>query len=236
MAIFAIADLHLSFQANKPMNVFGEKWNGYEEKLKENWIKMVGSDDLVLLPGDFSWATYMQDTIKDFEFINKLPGKKLLLKGNHDFWWSTVTSMDEFLKKNNFENISFLFNSAIEFDDKIIVGTRGWSLNENSENMDKMLNRESARLENSIQAGIKQFGNEKEIICIMHYPPITNTMVQNHETSKYIQIMQKYNIKKCLYGHLHGNSHQDAVEGIINGIELKLVSSDYLEFVPYKIN
>lgn len=235
MAIFAIADLHLSFQTDKPMNIFGEQWNGYEKKIEQNWKSMISSEDLVLLPGDFSWSMYLKDTFKDFEFLNKLPGKKILLKGNHDYWWTTVTSMNEFIKENNFNNINFLFNSAIEYEDKIIVGTRGWSLNDSEDDYEKMLNREAIRLENSILDGIKKYGENKEIICMMHYPPITKTMLESNKHSKYIEIMKKYNIHTCIYGHLHGNSQQEAVEGIYEGVELKLISSDYLKFVPYKL-
>ncbi len=236
MAIFAIADLHLSFQTDKPMNIFGEQWNGYEKRLEQNWKSMISSEDLVLLPGDFSWSMYLKDTYKDFEFLNNLPGKKILLKGNHDYWWTTVTSMNEFIKENNFNNINFLFNSAIEYEDKIIVGTRGWSLNDSEDDYDKMLNREAIRLENSILDGIKKYGENKEIICMMHYPPVTKTMIESNKHSQYIEIMKKYNIHKCIYGHLHGNSQQEAVEGIYEGVDLKLISSDYLKFVPYKIS
>ena len=236
MAIFAIADLHLSFQTDKPMNIFGEQWNGYEKRLEQKWKSMISSEDLVLLPGDFSWSMYLKDTYKDFEFLNNLPGKKILLKGNHDYWWTTVTSMNEFIKENNFNNINFLFNSAIEYEDKIIVGTRGWSLNDSEDDYDKMLNREAIRLENSILDGIKKYGENKEIICMMHYPPVTKTMIESNKHSQYIEIMKKYNIHKCIYGHLHGNSQQEAVEGIYEGVDLKLISSDYLKFVPYKIS
>ena len=235
MAIFAIADLHLSFQTDKPMNIFGEQWNGYEKKIEQNWKSMISSEDLVLLPGDFSWSMYLKDTFKDFEFLNKLPGKKILLKGNHDYWWTTVTSMNEFIKENNFNNINFLFNSAIEYEDKIIVGTRGWSLNDSEDDYEKMLNREAIRLENSILDGIKKYGENKEIICMMHYPPITKTMLESNKHSQYIEIMKKYNIHTCIYGHLHGNSQQEAVEGTYEGVKLKLISSDYLKFVPYKL-
>ena len=236
MAIFAIADLHLSFQTDKPMNIFGEQWNGYEKRLEQNWKSMISSEDLVLLPGDFSWSMYLKDTFKDFEFLNSLPGKKILLKGNHDYWWTTVTSMNAFIKENNFNNINFLFNSAIEYEDKIIVGTRGWSLNDSEDDYEKMLNREAIRLENSILDGIKKYGENKEIICMMHYPPVTKTMIESNKHSQYIEIMKKYNIHKCIYGHLHGNSQQEAVEGIYEGVHLKLISSDYLKFVPYKIS
>ena len=125
--IYTIGDLHLSFKENKPMSIFGENWYRHDEKIKNDWISKVTEKDLVILLGDFSWAMYLKDTDEDFKYLNNLPGKKLLLKGNHDYWWNTVTKMKEFLKENNFSNIEFLYNSAYEFEGKVIVGTRGWA-------------------------------------------------------------------------------------------------------------
>lgn len=230
MAIYTIADLHLSFNTNKPMNIFGTNWEDYEEKIKEDWLKKVTKEDYVILPGDFSWAMYLEETTKDFEFINQLPGKKILLKGNHDYWWTTVTNMRKFLKENNFENIDFLHNNSYEIEGKIIVGTRGWILSEEPEDK-RLTKREADRLELSIINGIKQYGNEKEIIAFMHYPPIT----KNYQNTEYIEILKKYNIKKCYYGHLHSSSIQDAAQGVIDGIEYKLVSSDGVNFKLVKI-
>lgn len=234
MAIYAIADLHLSFEQNKPMDIFGENWIGHEEKIRKNWIENVKSDDIVLLPGDFSWATYLQETKKDFEYLNALPGKKLMLKGNHDYWWTTVTSMRRFLKENNFKNIDFIYNSAYECENYIIAGTRGWSAIDD-ESDEKVLNREFARLELSIKDGINKYGTDKEIIVCMHYPPITNAKIINNEELEFVNIMKKYNVKKCLYGHLHSDSIKEAVEGNIDGIEYKLVSADGLDFELYKL-
>ena len=131
MSIYAISDLHLSFNTNKPMNIFG--WGDYEDKIKEDWIKKVNENDLVLLPGDFSWEMKLENTYKDFEYINNLPGTKILLKGNHDYWWNTLTKMENFVKANNFDNIFFLYNNSYEFENKIIVGTRGWTLTDEDE-------------------------------------------------------------------------------------------------------
>lgn len=230
MAIYTIADLHLSFSTDKPMDIFGTNWENYEEKIKEDWLKKVRKEDYIILPGDFSWAMYLEETVKDFEFINKLPGKKILLKGNHDYWWTTVTNMRKFLKENNFANIDFLHNNSFEIENKIIVGTRGWILSEDLEDK-RLTKREADRLELSISNGIKEYGNEKEIIAFMHYPPIT----KNYQNTEYINVLKKYNIKKCYYGHLHSISIQDALEGIIDGIEYKLVSSDGVDFKLTKI-
>ena len=225
MAIFIIGDLHLSFGVDKPMNVFGGNWKNHTEKLKEDWLKKVSQEDTVILAGDFSWATYLKDTYKDFEYIKELPGKKILLKGNHDYWWTTVTSMRNYLKENNLENIDFLYNNSYQVENKIIVGTRGWALND-TENSEKMINREVSRLELSIKDAIGKYGEDKEIICIIHYPPITKTNTKN----KFTELMNKYNIKRCYYAHLHGNSHKEAVEGIVDKIGYKLISGDYLDF------
>lgn len=228
MAIYVIADLHLSFGEPKPMDIFGENWANHEEKVKANWIKKVKPEDTVILPGDFSWATYLENTIQDFGYLNSLPGKKILLKGNHDYWWTTINKMKKFLQDNQFENIDFLYNNSYLIENKIIVGTRGWNLLEDVDG--KMLNRETIRLELSIQEGIKKYGEDKEIIAFMHYPPVTGTYLYQKKYMDFLQLMKKYHIRKCYYGHLHGASHKDAVEGMVEEVELKLISADYLDF------
>ena len=220
MSIFVIADLHLAFNENKPMDIFGENWEGHDEKIKKSWKEKVKENDLVVLPGDFSWSMYLENTIQDFEY--------------HDYWWTTVTSMRKFLKENNFTNIDFIYNNSYEFENYIIAGTRGWNLTE--EGNEKMLNREAIRLEISLQNAIKKYGEEKEIIVFMHYPPIVNANLISNKESKFIAIMKKYNVKKCFYGHLHGTSINEAIEGKYFGIEFKLISSDKLDFNLYKIN
>lgn len=230
MAIYVIADLHLSFSQDKPMSIFGENWEGHSKKIKNNWISKVKPEDTVVLPGDFSWAMYLQDTYKDFEYLNSLPGKKLLLKGNHDYWWTTVTNMRNFLEENKFKNIDFIYNNSYLVENKILTGTRGWNLLD-TENSSKMIKRESIRLQLAIEDGIKKYGDDKEIIVFMHYPPISNT----NKKSEFLKILKQYDIKRCYYGHLHGKSHQDAVEGIVDGIEFKLISADYLNFDVIKV-
>lgn len=239
MSIYTIGDLHLSFHENKPMGIFGENWNNHEKKIKNNWIKTVKENDLVVLPGDFSWSTYLKDTYEDFKFLDSLPGKKILLKGNHDYWWTTVTSMKNFLKENNLGSIDFVYNSAYEFENLIIAGTRGWSKLEECDNQ-KLIGRETARLELSIRQALKLNENSnnienKEIVVFMHYPPITKENIFNNETNDFIQIMEKYNIKRCYYAHLHGLAINDAVEGRYLGINFKLVSADGLDFKLLKV-
>ena len=233
MSIYAIADLHLSFSNPKPMDIFGDNWIDHETKIKEDWLSKVKEDDLVILPGDFSWAMNLEDTYKDFEYLNNLPGRKIMLKGNHDYWWNSITKLTNFLRANDFNNIDFLYNNAYEFEDKIIAGTRGWGLTPNEENDETVIRRELLRLEFSINEGIQKYGKNKEIIVCMHYPPTNKVLLENSDSMK---IMQKYNVSTCLYGHLHGESHKEAVEGNIGGINVKLVSSDYLNFKLEKIS
>lgn len=242
MSIYAIGDLHLSFNDCKPMNIFGPVWENHEEKIRKNWLTTVTNNDLVILPGDFSWSMHLKDTYKDFEFLNSLPGKKLLTKGNHDYWWETVSKMRKFIKENNFDNIDFLINDSYLFENKIIAGTRGW-IYSNTEHSEKINKRELIRLELSIQSGINKYQQNEnynknasnEIICVLHYPPITKQMIENKQKSEYIELMKKYDIKKCIFGHLHGHAHKEAIEGNVDGINLKLVSADYLNFKPYQI-
>lgn len=229
MSIYAISDLHLSFNTNKPMDIFG--WNDYEEKISQDWRTNVKEEDLVLLAGDFSWEMKLENTYKDFQFINNLPGKKLLLKGNHDLWWTTLKRMREFLNEKEFNNIDFIYNNSYEFENYIIAGTRGWNLV--SENIDdkKIKDRELLRLENSIIDGIQKYGEDKPIIVCMHYPPLLKDL----KNSEFTKILEKYNVKYCLYGHLHGKSHINVFDGIYNNVNYKMVSCDYTGFKLIKI-
>lgn len=225
MAIYAISDLHLSFGNNKPMDVFGQQWEKHYIKIENDWNEKVSDDDIVVLAGDFSWATYLPNTIEDFTFLNRLKGRKVLLKGNHDYWWETVNKMNKFLKENNFSNIEFLFNNCIEYNGISICGTRGWarSLDPQYDN-EKIFAREYTRLEYSLKQA-----KTDNIIAVMHFPPNENM----------IEIMEKYNVSKCVYGHLHKNNQEDVFENIrsgnINGIEYYLTSCDYLDFKLVKI-
>lgn len=235
MAIFVIADLHLSFSEDKPMDIFGEKWNNHADKIKENWQKNVSDEDIVIIPGDFSWAMHLEDTYEDFKFLNSLPGKKVLLKGNHDYWWTTIKSMRKFIQENNFENIEFLHNNSITYNNIALCGTRGWMFSD-SENSQKMIERENKRLLLSLQDAIKNDGENKEILVFMHYPPCSFDKNNEIDGMIFIKTMQQFNVKQCYYGHLHGKSYSEAIEGQIGGVELKLISADFLDFKPYKIS
>ena len=217
MSIYVIGDLHLDFNNEKPMNVFGMNWDNHAEKIKQNWYEQVGENDLVILPGDFSWASTLKDTYTAFEYLENLPGEKILLKGNHDYWWSSLAKMRKFISDNNFTRVNFLYNNSYLFENYIIAGTRGWTPDN-----EKMTNREKIRLELSIQDGIKKYGNDKEIIIVMHYQP----------TEELIEIIEKYNVKIGVYGHLHGAKEEPEIK---SKILFKLVSSDYLNFKLYKL-
>jgi len=235
MSIYVIGDLHLSFSTDKPMDIFGNNWENHAEKIKEDWLSKVTEKDTVILPGDFSWATYIEDSVEDFKFLNSLPGKKILSKGNHDYWWTTITHMNKFIEEHGFNNISFLYNNSYVVENKIIVGTRGWVNSWRSPDDYKILKRENDRLKLSIKSsGIGSYEMDEEMIAFIHYPPFYKEPVP--EEIDFIKTLKDFNIKKCYYAHLHGESHRDAIEGEVDGITYKLVSSDYLGFKLIKIN
>ncbi len=234
MSIYVIADLHLSFQQNKPMDIFGNNWEKHEEKIKKSWLESVKEEDTVILPGDFSWATYIDDARMDFNYLNNLPGKKILLKGNHDYWWTTLKKMRDFIEENGFHNIDFLYNNSYLVEDKIIVGTRGWAF-QDTDDARKMIKRENERLKLSFANAIKNYGTDKEIIVFMHYPPIPTKELLGSEYLDFYKTMKLYNVQECYYGHLHGNSHKEAIEGNVGGINFHLISADYLNFKLKKI-
>ena len=236
MSIYIIGDLHLSFKNPKPMDIFGDNWESHEEQIKKDWLSKVKENDTVILAGDFSWAMKIEDALEDFDFINKLPGKKILLKGNHDYWWTTVTSMKKFLVEHSIKDVDFLYNNSFEIGNKIICGTRGWTLlEEDSDENKKIIQREVERLKLSINDGINKFGTNKEIVSILHYPPITQSNLLKNETTPFIEALKENNINKCYYGHLHGLAIKDAVIGNINGIELNLISADSVGFKLKKV-
>lgn len=228
MALFAIADLHLSLGEDKPMDIF-HGWNDYVSRLENNWNKLITSDDTVVIAGDISWAMKLTDTYEDFSFINRLPGRKILLKGNHDYWWGTKSKIEAFLKDNDFDTISVLFNNTYVCDEFAVCGTRGWFLENDTPEDIKVLNREVGRLRTSIEAAIK---TNKQPVVFLHYPPV----YCSSECSEIIDVLLQYNIKKCCYGHIHGQKNfKNAFEGLYKGIDLKLISCDKVSFMPVLI-
>ena len=239
MAIFTMSDLHLSLDTDKSMEVFGALWNDYINRIRENWLSLVSDEDTVLIGGDISWAMHLCDCKKDFEFINSLPGKKLLFKGNHDYWRESLTKMNNFLCENEFSTLSFVNNNAVICEDTLIAGTRGWTLPGDSgfgSDDEKIYQRELLRLELSLKHG-EEICKESDFVpskrvCILHYPPFTKEHVLDEAIST---ILKSYAVTDCFYGHLHSQSAQNAAEGMYDGVNYRLVSADYLEFVPFKI-
>ncbi len=224
MSLYAIADLHLSLGTDKPMDIFSG-WSGYVERLEKNWRRLISDDDTVVIGGDLSWAMKLEETYEDFKFINSLPGRKIIIKGNHDYWWQTKKKMDEYIKNNSFDTLSILFNNAFECGEYSICGTRGWFLEEGSGDK-RVLNREAGRLKASIEAALK-FGREP--VVFLHYPPV----YQGKECEELFSVLLNYGVKKCYYGHIHGkNSFKYALCGEYRGVEMRLVSCDYLDFTP----
>ena len=227
MALYAIGDLHLSLGSNKPMDVFGGRWEGYVDKLRAGF-SVVRPEDTTVLLGDLSWALSLEEATQDFAFINAIPGRKIILKGNHDYWWSTATKFYRFCEANGFSQMFILNNNCYEYGDVALCGTRGWFYEEDAAgtHTGKMLAREALRLEASLKAA-----EGKPIYCFLHYPPI----YQGYKCPEMLELLDKYEVERCYYGHLHGASHRRAIEGTRNGTLFSLVAGDFLGFVPKKI-
>ncbi len=222
MALFSISDLHLSFTAKKPMSIFGEHWEDYEQQMAENWNNIVTENDAVIICGDTSWTTYLKDAVADFAYINQLKGNKYIIKGNHDYWWTTLSKMNKKMSEHGFSTINFLQNNSYLINDISICGTRGYIALDSCQSAEdiKIYNRELQRLELSLEAAKGK--NHKEIIVALHYPP----------DKSFRDLMASYGVKKCLFGHLHAKGHDIAPKGIIDSIEHIFVSCDYLNFTP----
>ncbi len=229
MSVFAIGDLHLSLGCDKPMDIF-KGWDNYTDRLTENWNRVVSDNDTVIIPGDISWAMTLDGAKQDLEYINNtLKGDKIILKGNHDYWWNTASKMNAFLGENGFDRIRILNNNAYLVEGISVVGTRGWINDDGSECDAKVLNREAGRFRMSVAEGIKLRG---ELVAFIHYPPI-----YNGEKNEYIlSVIREYGIKKCYYGHIHGPGHRYAFQGEYEGTQYKMISADYLGFMPIMIN
>lgn len=229
MSLFVIADLHLC-QGNpeKTMSIFSG-WKNYQELIRKNWLELIKENDTVVLPGDISWGMSLQDSAPDFHFIENLTGEKIIIKGNHDYWWSTKKKMDDFLKAEGCGSIKILHNNHFRYENYGICGTRGW-VNMPGETQDeKVLKREVQRLETSIKSALCE---NLEPVVFMHYPPIFATNF-NYDI---LEILYRYNIKDCYYGHVHGRSaHELCIKNTYDGINFHLVSGDYLQFVPEKV-
>ena len=227
MALYAMGDLHLCLGAPKPMDVFGGAWVGYMEKLKRG-LSVITGDDTLILMGDLSWALDLNSAVADFAWINEIPGRKIILKGNHDYWWSTQAKFTKFCVENGFSDLNLLNNNCYFYDDWAICGTRGWFFEEerSGDHDEKVFRRELIRLEASLKAA-----GEKPKLVFLHYPP----RYKGYECTEILALLEKYQVRRCFYGHLHGGSHRLAMEGLWNGVDFRLVSADYLDFRPYTV-
>ena len=228
MSVYAIGDTHLSFSVDKPMDIF-KGWDDYAQRLETNWQKLIEDDDTVIINGDISWAMSLEEAEKDFEFLNNLKGTKIISKGNHDYWWNTITKMEKFCKDKGFDTIKFLHNNAYKVGNIAIAGTRGWFFDAESENVDKVMARECARLQRSIDEAKKL---SDDVVVFLHYPP--TSIVRDCEPI--MNVLKENNIKKCYYGHLHGGAIKAAINSEKDGINFRLVSADYLDFCPLFIS
>lgn len=227
MALYAIGDLHLSLGGDKPMDVFGGRWVNYVEQIKDGFSELTDEDTTVLC-GDVSWGMSIEGAREDFIFIDRLPGRKIVLKGNHDYWWSTAAKAKRFFKENGISTIEILNNNCCVYGDLALCGTRGWFYEEErgTEHDRKIMMREIGRLETSLKAA-----GDSEKIVFLHYPP----KYMNYECPEILKLLEEYGVKECFYGHIHGKGCYSAYQGMVNGAQFRLVSADYLFFKPYKV-
>jgi len=226
MALYAIGDLHLCLGAPKPMDIFGGAWVGYMDKLQEG-MSVITPEDTTVLLGDLSWALDLENARADFAWINDIPGRKIILKGNHDYWWSTAAKFYKFCEANGFSDMHILNNNFYEYEGFAICGTRGWFFEEerSGQHDEKVFKRELIRLEASLKAA----GKLPKLV-FLHYPP----RYKGYECTEILELLKKYDVRRCFYGHLHGGSHKLAMEGQWDGTDFKLVAGDYLNFRPYR--
>ena len=227
MALYAIGDLHLCLGAPKPMDVFGGRWIGYMDKLRDG-LSVIRPEDTTVLLGDLSWALDLPGAQEDFRFIDEIPGRKIILKGNHDYWWSTASKFYAFCRENGYTDQWILNNNHYEYGDWAICGTRGWFFEEERSGAhdEKVFKRELIRLEASLKSA-----GEREKLVFLHYPP----RYKGYECKEILDLLKKYGVRRCFYGHLHGASQDLAQEGLWDGVDFRLVSSDRLGFVPYRV-
>lgn len=236
MALYAMADTHLSGSVPKSMEIFGRRWVGYTDKIEKRWRALVTEGDTVVIPGDVSWATSLDEAAEDFRFLAALPGKKLIGKGNHDFWWTTVKKLHEFLDSIGAENIEFLYNNAYRVEDKIVCGTRGWFVEEgkqrsvNPVDYDKLVSREAQRLEHGLTEAVALRQGNEEIFVFLHFPPV----FENFVCREIVDVLHKYDVRRCYYGHIH-SAYNTPATADFEGIRLTNIAADYLDFYPLRV-
>ncbi len=227
MALYAIGDTHLAIGKDKPMDIFGEKWKNHTEKLRVGFSSL-GADDTCVICGDLSWGMGINDTLEDFKFIDSLPGKKIILKGNHDYWWTTAAKAKKFFAQNDITTIDILHNNFFEYGEYALCGTRGWFYEEErgGEHDKKIMNREVMRLANSLE-----LAGERKKLVFLHYPPV----YMHYECREILELMKQNDVRLCCYGHIHGRGCASAFNGWRDGTEYRLVSADHLNFTPIKL-
>ncbi len=224
MSLFVIGDTHLSLSVDKPMDVF-KGWTDYTDRLKNNWNRVVSPEDSVVIPGDISWAMNFDEAVKDFSFLNSLNGKKYILKGNHDYWWNTMSKMNKFLDENGFDTIKITHNNAYSVEGFAVAGSRGWFYDDTTEADKKVILREAGRLRTSLLAASKLEG---ELIAFLHYPPISSLQ----RCEEILSVLEEFSVKRCYFGHLHGFVPPENTKIEYNGTTFNLISADYLDFCP----
>lgn len=239
MSLLVMADLHLSSDGSKSMEKFGSRWTDYMNKIKRNWSAVVGEHDTVIIPGDISWSLKLEDAAEDLRFLEALPGKKLLGKGNHDFWWSTATKMKAFFQQLGLESLDILYNNAYLLEDCVVCGTRGWFIEEEHQvtvgNTDytRIFNRELLRLRLSLEHAKKlqqADGRELPILAFLHFPPIWGDFI----CREMLDLLHEYGVKDCYFGHIHGAYHAPRTQ-TFEGIDFVLCAADYLNFTPMPV-
>ncbi len=228
MSLYAIGDLHLALGApEKTMEVFAGRWQDYVAKI-EKGFSLLSEEDVCVICGDFCWSMDLETAREDFAFLNALPGKKLMVKGNHDYWWTTARKMQRFFADNGFDSISLLHNNCVQWQDLALCGTRGWFFEEETGTAhdEKILRREIGRLDTSLRAA-----GDQDKLVFLHYPPIYHA----YTCDGVLQKLRDYAVRECYYGHIHGNGIRSAFQGEREGTAFRLISADYLDFVPLKI-
>lgn len=227
-----MSDTHLSLSCDKPMEVFGKRWKDYHSRILDNWRAVVSDDDTVVIAGDVSWGMSLDEALADFRFLESLPGRKLLGKGNHDYWWDTVKKMSAFLASNGLSSLDFLYNNAFSVDGITVCGSRGWWSDKKTAPGDsdyaKLVAREAVRTELSITDGLKKFGGEP--VVFLHFPPVYRDCV----CGEILEVLRKYGVRRCYYGHIH-NVYNIPPSFEYDGIEFIITSADYLSFTPLPV-
>ena len=238
MSLFVMADLHLSSDRSKSMEIFGPRWQDYMEKIQKNWNRVVSPEDTVIVPGDISWSLRLEDSLADFLFLDALNGKKLIGKGNHDFWWSTHSKLRSFWEQNQIQTVDILYNNAHRFEDCIVCGTRGWFTEETQQNTvgnveySKIVNREAIRLRLSLEDAVKLRGDDRDLplIVFLHFPPVWNEFV----CREILDVLHEFEIKTCYFGHIHGAYYAPRTQNF-EGIDFTICAADYLNFTPLPV-